>query len=325
MEFFKKETRIDFMGIRHYTGLITVILWIVSLGVLITKGLNFGLDFTGGTQVEARFQSAVSPANIKEQLEHEGFRGIRVQQYGSTQDILIRIGNGTDAQGLLAAGQDDANGEASVAEQQVATRVKETLLKQNAGVEIRRTEFVGSEVGEQLVEQGGIAVLVSILATMLYIALRFEYRLAVSAAVGLTHDAVLILGVFSFFGFEFDLATLASVLAVLGYSLNDTIVVFDRIRENFRKIRKNTPVEIVNLSINQTLSRTIMTSVMTLLVVLALLFFGGESLFGFSMAFFVGIVIGTFSSIYVSGALALWLGLTRADLLPKAKPEWEGP
>jgi len=316
MEFFKKETRINFMGIRHYTGLLTAALWIVSIGLLATKGLNFGLDFTGGTQVEARFAREVSPHVIRAQFEQEGLAGVRVQQYGSTQDILIRVGD----QGHT--GQ-TANTEKTLQkeekEQKLSERVKEILLKHHPDIEIRRTEFVGSEVGAQLMEQGGVAVLISILATMIYIALRFEYRLAVSAAVGLCHDAVLILGVFSLFGFEFDLPTLASILAVLGYSLNDTIVVFDRVRENFRKIKKSHPVDMMNLSINQTLSRTIMTSWMTLLVVLALLFFGGESLFGFSMAFFVGIVIGTFSSIYVSGALALWLGLSRADLLPKPK------
>ena len=310
MEFFKKETRIHFMGIRHYTGFLVVLLAIISIVLLATKGLNFGLDFTGGTQVEARFATELSPSFIREKLEHEGFQGVRVQQYGSTRDILIRIAN--IGQAAVVRGEE-------VSEQKISARVKETLLKNYPDVEIRRTEFVGSEVGAQLMEQGGIAVLISILATMIYIAFRFEYRLAVSAAVGLTHDGLFILGVFSLFGFEFDLPTLASILAVLGYSLNDTIVVFDRVRENFRKVRKSTPVELMNLSINQTLSRTIMTSWMTLLVVLALLFFASETLFGFSMAFFVGILIGTFSSIYVSGALALWMGLTRADLLPKQK------
>lgn len=311
MEFFKQETHINFMGMRRYSAAMMIILWLASLVLLATKGLNFGLDFTGGTQIEARFESAVDPSLIRHQLEKQGFHGVRAQQYGSTQDILIRISN--------------TNSEATE-EQKIAGQVKTILQKNDPQVEIRRTEFVGSEVGAQLFEQGGIAVLVSIIATMIYIALRFEYRLAISAAVGLVHDAVLILGIFSAFGFEFDLATLASVLAVLGYSLNDTIVVFDRVRENFRKIRKGTPTEIMNLSINQTLSRTLMTSLLTLLVVLALLFFGGETLFGFSMAFFVGIVIATVSSIYVSGALALWLGLTRADLMPKAKVEHEeGP
>jgi preprotein translocase subunit SecF len=314
MEFFKKVTRFDFMGIRLYTGLLTLILWVAAIGLLSVKGLNFGLDFTGGTEIEARFVREISPSEVKTQLEHEGFRGIRVQHAGSTRDILIRIASENSI-------NSSANNEAGLNEQKMSAKVKEALLKKNEGIEIRRAEFVGSEVGAQLFEQGGIAVLVSILATMIYIAFRFEYRFAVSTAVGLCHDGVLILGVFSLFGFEFDLSALASVLAVLGYSLNDTIVVFDRVRENFRKIRKSTPLEIMNLSINQTLSRTIMTSWMTLLVVLALLFFGGETLFGFSMAFFVGIIIGTFSSIYVSGALALWLGLSRADLLPKAKAE----
>lgn len=304
MEFFKKQTHFDFMGIRRYTGSVAVLLWIVSLCLLFSKGLNLGLDFTGGTEIEVRFASAVEPSMIREQLEQEGFHGVKVQQYGTTRDVLIRISNPK---------KED--------EKAVGKHVKAVLVKQNPTAEIRKTEFVGSEVGEQLFEQGGIAVLVSILATMIYIAFRFEYRLAISAAVGLCHDGIIILGVFSLFGFEFDLATLASILAVLGYSLNDTIVVFDRVRENFRKVRKGTPLEIMNLSINQTLSRTIMTSWMTLLVVLALLFFGGQSLFGFSMAFFVGIIVGTFSSIYVSGALALWLGLTKADLMPKVKTE----
>lgn len=303
MEFFKKQTNIDFMGIRRYTGIVTLCLWIISIGLLATKGLNFGLDFTGGTQIEARFKDPIEPNAIRKQLEEAGFHGVRVQQYGSVNDLLIRVPNPKNT---------------DVAEQTVSKNVKDSL-NQYENVEIKRTEFVGSEVGEQLFEQGGIAVLVAIIATMIYIAFRFEYRLAVSAAVGLCHDGVLILGIFSLFGFEFDLSTMASVLAVLGYSLNDTIVVFDRVRENFRKVRKGSSIEIMNLSINQTLSRTIMTSWLTLLVVLALLFFGGESLFGFSMAFFVGIIIGTFSSIYVSGALAVWLGLSRTDLMPKQK------
>jgi len=305
MEFFKKETHIDFMGIRHYTWRIVIALWIMAIGLLLVKGLNFGLDFTGGTQVELRFSAEVLPNDVKKVLETAGFHSVKVQQYGSSTDLLVRVSD--------------------TATHKINEKMKAVLTKAFVEVDIRRTEFVGSEVGAELIKKGGIAVLVSIFATMVYIALRFEYRLAVSAAVGLLHDALLILGIFSLFGFEFDLATLASILAVLGYSLNDTIVVFDRIRENFRQVRKSTPVQIINLSINQTLSRTIMTSVMTLLVVLALLFFGGKALFGFSMAFFLGIIIATFSSIYVGGALALWLGLSRADLLPRNRTELEGP
>lgn len=331
------------MGVRRYTGTITLILWIIAIALLVFKGLNFGLDFTGGTQIEARFAEPASVSQIRQQLEAEGFHGIRVQQYGSTRDVLIRISSGNagaddtkqtkvntntnatttnnniNRDSNSTSNADKQEDSTSSMEQTLSAKVKAALVKKNPTVVIRRAEFVGSEVGAQLFEQGGIAVLVSILATMVYIALRFEYRLAVSAAVGLCHDAVLILGIFSLFGFEFDLSALGSILAVLGYSLNDTIVVFDRVRENFRKVRKGTPVEIMNLSINQTLSRTIMTSWMTLLVVLALLIFGGETLFGFSIAFFIGIIIGTFSSIYVSGALALWMGLTRTDLLPKVK------
>lgn len=311
MEFFRKQTRIDFMGIRRIVGVCSITLWLLSVILLFSKGLNFGLDFTGGTQIEARFSTEVCPSSVRDKLEAEGFKGVRVQQFGSTQDLLIRVSSAGEIM--------------KSSEQKIGEAIKAVLMQMNEDISIRRIEFVGSEVGNELVEQGGIAVLISVLATMIYIALRFEYRLAVSAAIGLIHDGVLILGVFSLFGFEFDLATLASVLAVLGYSLNDTIVVFDRVRENFRKVRKKDAKSIMNLSINQTLSRTIMTSWMTLLVVLALLFFGGQSLFGFSMAFFVGILIGTFSSIYVSGALALWLGLTRADLLPKPKATLEGP
>lgn len=318
MEFFKSSTQFRFMGIRRYTAVVSIVLWLSAIALLATKGIHLGLEFTGGTQIEARFTDVIEPGVVRAALEAKGFHGIRVQQNGSGNDILIRVAPQKDAE--RSADPSDVSG-ASAIEQKQIHRLKAILQDLDPKLEIRRTEFVGSEVGDQLLEQGAIAILVSILATIIYITLRFEYRLALSAAIGLCYDAFLILGVFALFGFEFDLATLASVLAVLSYSLNDTIVVFDRVRENFRKVRKGTPVEIMDLSINQTLSRTIMTSWMTLLVVLALLFFGGETLFGFSMAFFVGIMIGTFSSIYVSGALALWLGLSRADLMPKQKLE----
>lgn len=342
MEFFKKETHINFMGIRRYTVVFLTALSLGALIILFSKGLNLGLDFTGGTQIDARFEKALDPSDIRNQLEHAGLRGVKVQQYGSTQDFLIRVANPKidenesvnvtpvkRSESEKRSETKESESTASTAaksdavELKVSQKVRSILQNQYPNIEIRRIEFVGSEVGEQLFEQGLMAVLMAIFATMIYIALRFEYRLAVSAAVGLIHDAILLLGIFALCGFEFDLATLASVLAVLGYSLNDTIVVFDRVRENFRRVRKGTPAEIMNLSINQTLSRTIMTSLLTLLVVLALLFFGGESLFGFSMAFFLGILIGTVSSIYVSGALALWMGLSRADLLPKPKVEYE--
>ncbi len=319
MELFKGQTQIRFMDIRLYTGVISLLLAVFALGLLWTKGLNLSLEFTGGLQMKVHCTTPIDPAEVRNQLEQQGFEGVRVQQYASVQDLLIRVAPDRLADKHQSQVRSLHPGEGEAEETAALKHLEAALKKIDPECSNKNRAFVGSELGEQLIEQGGLAILVSILATMIYISLRFEYRLALSAALGLVHDAILILGVFSLCGFEFDLATLASILAVLSYSLNDTIVVFDRVRENFRKIRTGSPVSIMNLSINQTLSRTIMTSWMTLLVVLALLFFGGQSLFGFSMAFFVGILIGTFSSIYVSGALALWLGLSRADLMPKQK------
>ena len=300
MEIFKKETTVDFMGLKKYTGSFSIFLIVLSVIFIMKFGLNFGLEFTGGMQVELRFNQDVETKDVVQRMEVAGFKDLRVQHYGSAKDILIRIADAT---------LDD--------EKRIRQKIQDTLVD----VEVRRVEYVGSEVGHQLAEQGGMAVLVAIIATMIYIALRFEYRFALSAAAALTHDAIVVLGIFALFQVEFDLASLAAILAVLGYSLNDTIVVFDRVRENFRKIRKGTTSQIMNISINNTLSRTIMTSWLTLLVVLALLFFGGESLFGFSLALSIGIVVGTYSSIYVAGAFALILGLSRADLLPRPKVE----
>lgn len=290
------------MGMRKWTATFSIIITVVSLFFLVTRGLNFGLDFTGGTQLELRYSNPVSFEEVRHQLEEAGFQGAKVTQYGSTRDILVKVAN-----------------KEGVSEQQLGRQVFESLKSHDSELELRRVEFVGAEVGEHLAEQGGLAVLVALFATMIYIAMRFEYRFGISAAVALLHDPIFILGVFSYFQIEFDLATLAGVLAVIGYSLNDTIVVYDRVRENFRKVRKGSTIEIMDLSINQTLSRTIMTSCLTLLVVLALYFFGGESLHGFSLALILGIVIGTYSSIFVAGALAVVMGLSRHDLAPPTK------
>lgn len=304
MELFKKQTNINFMGYRKFSTLLSLGLCLMAIMVILIKGINFGLDFTGGTQIELRFSEQVDPVEIRRVLESKGFDDVRTQHYGTMQDVIIRLAN---------IPMDD--------ESKLSDKIASTLQSEQRSVEIRRVEFVGAEVGEHLAEQGGMAVLVAILATMVYIALRFEYRFALSAALALSHDSLLVLGIFSFFQIEFDLATLAALLAVVGYSLNDTIVVFDRVRESFRKVRRGTVEDIINLSINQTLSRTLMTSWLTLLVILALLFFGGESLHGFSLALALGIVIGTYSSIYVAGALAVNLGLSRADMLPRPKAE----
>ncbi len=301
MEFFQKLPHFNFMELRRKTAMLSAGLFVISIVMIFLNGINLGLDFTGGTSLELRYEQDQEPDVLRERLEAEGFDA-KVTHFGTSKDILIRLAN---REGL--------------SEQQLGEKVVETLKVENEGFELRKVEFVGSEVGEQLAEKGGMAVLVAVLATMIYIAMRFEYRFAISAAVALLHDPVLILGIFAAFQIEFDLATLASMLAVIGYSLNDTIVVYDRVRENFRKVRKGTALEVMNLSINQTLSRTIMTSVLTLLVVFALLVFGGDTLFGFSLALLIGIVIGTYSSIYVAGALALSMGLSRSDLVAPTK------
>lgn len=302
MELFHHQTKIDFMGLSKWTAGFSVLLTLVALFFLFTKGLNFGLDFTGGTQLELRYGQPVSVDAVRETLEHAGFHSVKVTQFGSTRDILVKIAN-----------------KGSGTEQELGQQVLQELKSQAADIDLLKVEFVGSEVGEKLAEQGVLAVLVALLATMIYIALRFEYRFGISATVALMHDPIVILGIFSFWQIEFDLATLAAILAVIGYSLNDTIVVYDRVRENFRKVRLGTSREIINLSINQTLSRTIMTSCLTLLVVIALYCFGGDSLHGFSLALIIGIVIGTYSSIYIAGALALLMGLSRADLITHSK------
>ena len=302
MEFFRKETSINFMGLRNFTCWFSVLLSIAAMLCIYIKGINFGMEFTGGTQIELRFAKLIEPSLVRAKLEQSGLKELRVQTYGSTNDILVRMATST-----------------GLDEQAITAKIHKLFNTAEQTVEVRRVEYIGSEVGEQLAEQGGLAVLLAILATMVYIAFRFEYRFAFSAAISLCHDAILVLGIFSLLQVEFDLPTLAGILAVLGYSLNDTIVVFDRVRENFRKVRKESTAYIINLSINQTLSRTIVTSWLTLLVVLALLLYGGKSLFGFSLVFCVGIVIGTYSSIYVASTLALVLGLSRADLMPKPK------
>lgn len=300
MEFFKTNTRINFMGQRKLAAIFSAILFLLSIGSFIIYGLNLGLDFTGGTQIEMNFQQPPDLNQVREQLNNEGFKEAVVQSYGTSRDVLIRL---------------------SPHQQYSQQQLQDAVLKAVPGATITQIEFIGPKVGKALVTNGILAVVVSLLATMFYIALRFEFRFAVSAAVALIHDPVLILGVFSFFHITFDLIALAAVLTIIGYSLNDTIVVYDRVRENFRKMRKGTPLEIVNTSINQTLSRTIMTSGLTLLVVVVLFILGGETLRPFSLALIIGIVVGTYSSIYIAGSLAVALGIDRTRLLPAPKTE----
>lgn len=302
MEFFNPNSKVDFMGARRWTAMFSVLIFVCSITALAKYGLKWGLDFTGGTQVQVSYQQAADLNQIRDSLYEAGFKEAQVVSYGTSRDVLISLAPHADIdQGMLV----------------------EKVMAVLPGATKQQVDFVGPQVGQELATKGALAIVVSLIATMLYIAMRFEYRLGVSSAVALIHDPVLILGVFAFFGIEFDLKALAGLLAVIGYSLNDTIVVFDRVRENFIKLRRSSPVEIMNISINQTLSRTIMTSVLTLCVVVALFVYGGETIRGFALALIIGIVIGTYSSIYVAGSLAVAMGLDKKDFMPTQRREIE--
>lgn len=298
MEFFKVNTKIRFMKQRGIAAIISAIIIFGSIISLAVYGLNLGLDFTGGIQIEASFPTAVDMTQLRDNLQKNGFHEAIVQAY-TTKDVSIRIGP-----------QKDLSPDA----------LKQKLLATlPAGGTITALESIGSQLGKTLLTNGILAILVCLIGTMIYIALRFEFRFAISAALALIHDPLLILGIFSFFHLQFDIIVLTGLLTVIGYSLNDTIVVYDRVRENFRKVRKGTPLEIMDLSINQTLSRTIMTSGLTLVVVLALFFFAGPTVHGFALAMIIGIVVGTYSSIYIAGSLAVAFGLDRSHLMPAQK------
>lgn len=303
MEFFKANTSIDFMGQRYKAAIFSVAICAISLFILAIKGLNLGLDFTGGTQIEVSYPQTADLSTIREELSSAGFPEATVQPYGTSKDVLIRLGE-----------------QKGIDQKQLQAKIQTALV----GAEVRQVEYIGPQVGKALVTNGILAIIVSLLGIMVYVALRFELRFGVSAIVALIHDPVVTLGVFALTGMEFNLITLAAVLTIIGYSINDTIVVYDRVRENFRLMRKGSVLEIINRSINQTLSRTIMTSGLTLMVVTVLFFFGGEVLRGFSAALIVGIIIGTYSSIYVAGSLAVTLGLDRKHLMPPERVEGLG-
>jgi preprotein translocase subunit SecF len=297
MEFFKTNTKIPFMRQRLIAGIFSAIIFIASVLSLSIYGLNLGLDFTGGTQVQVSFPHAVDVNVIRQDLLKQGFKHVQVQQF-NVRDLNVRIAASKDTDLKF---------------------LNQKLQKAMPEGKIGKLDYIGPEVSHNLMTNGILAVIVALIATLVYIAFRFDFRFAVAAILALIHDPVLILGMFSFFQLEFNMIVLTAVLTVIGYSLNDTIVVYDRIRENFRKVRKGTPKEIVDLSINQTLSRTIMTSGSTLLVVIVLFIFGGPTMRQFSSALIIGIVIGTYSSIYVAGSLALAFGMTRSSLLPASK------
>jgi preprotein translocase subunit SecF len=291
----------NFMGLRKIAAIFSAALLIASVASLSTKGLVLGLDFSGGTQIEVGYEQPADVAAIRQQLETAGFESPVVIQYGSETDVLIRL-QGKPEQGL-------------------SEKVYEVLEDGSEAVELRRVDFVGPQVGEELREDGGLGMLTALAVVMLYVAIRFQLKFSIAAVLALAHDVVITLGFFSIVGLEFDLTVLAAILAVVGYSLNDTIVVSDRIRENFRKIRKATPVEVINESLSQTLWRTINTSVTTMLVLLALYFIGGELIHNFAVALMVGVGIGTYSSIYVAATVMLVLKVDREDLLEPVEGE----
>jgi preprotein translocase subunit SecF len=293
---------INFMGLRTYGAVFSVVIMLISLGSLATRGLNFGLDFTGGTLVEVQFVDPVVPEDVRVALTSAGVADAVVQHFGSERDVLIRV--------------PPQKGES---QESLAARLSGVLVAKYAGVELRRSEFVGPAVGAELRETGGLAALAALASVMVYMMFRFTSKFGIGAVVALIHDVIVTVGAFSVFQWTFDLPTLAAVLAVIGYSVNDTVVVADRIRENFRKVRRGTPIEIVNLSLTQTFERTLMTSFTTLLVVVALFLAGGDSVRGFSIALIVGIVFGTYASTYVAAAITLALGNTREDLMVPEK------
>lgn len=303
MQLINPNTRIDFIKLGLPMIVFSAVLVLTSLALIVFRGFDFGLDFTGGTLIEVEYEQNVDLSRVRATLEEGGFENAMVQTFGTPRDIVVRLpSQGEEANAALS------------------TEVLNALRgSSEGGVEMLRVEFVGPQVGQELKEKGGLAMLYAVIGILIYVWLRFEWRFSVGAIAATVHDSVITLGFFSLFQIDFDLTILAAILAVIGYSLNDTIVIFDRVRENFQTMRKATPREVMNASINQTLSRTLMTSLTTLLVLLSLFFLGGEVVHGFSLALIVGVLFGTYSTIYVATVIALWLGVSRHDLMPVKK------
>ena len=308
MQIFKKTPTFDFMGKRKLALAFSLVLILASIASIATKGLNFGLDFTGGTLIEVGYPQSADLIQIRKRLADSGFSDAVVQNFGSSKDVLVRL---APREGLTS--------------QSLGDKILTSLKEDNAEVIMRRQEFVGPQVGDELRDDGGLAMLIALGFILVYVMARFEYRFALGSIAALIHDVIITIGIFSFFQLDFDLTVLAAVLAVIGYSLNDTIVVFDRIRENFRKMRKDIPYRIINTSLNQTLSRTLMTSMTTLLVVMAMFFKGGELIHAFSIALIIGILVGTYSSIYVASSLVITLNITAASMMPVQKEGADQP
>jgi len=297
------KNQIDFMGKRKIAAVFSIILIVAAIASLSIKGLALGLDFTGGTLVEVEYAEAPNLENVRKQLISSGYEKLVVQNFGAATSVLVRLSEGfNDKVGLEVISSLSANG---------------------ANVTLKRAEFVGAQVGEELREQGGLGLLLALGMVMLYVALRFQLKFSIGAVAALIHDVIIVVGAFSILNWDFDLTVLAALLAVIGYSLNDTIVVSDRIRENFRKIRKATPIDIINTSLTQTLSRTLVTSLTTLLVLTALYLVGGEMINGFAKALLIGVLVGTYSSIYVASNVLVLLGVSKEDLIAPVVEEGE--
>ena len=297
----KNMNTIDFMGKRKIAAVASVLLLIASLSSLAIQGLQLGLDFTGGTLVEVEYQKAPNLEDVRTTLNDAGYDKLVVQNFGADTSVLVRLSQGFD--------------------DKVGEQVLNVLSGTGDNVTLERAEFVGSQVGEELREQGGLGLLLALAIVMVYVALRFQFKFSVGAVAALIHDVIIVVGIFSIIGWDFDLTVLAALLAVIGYSLNDTIVVSDRIRENFRKLRKSDPAEIINISLTQTLSRTLVTSLTTILVLVALYIVGGEMINGFAKALLIGVVVGTYSSIYVASNVLLSMGVSKEDLIPAVDKE----
>jgi preprotein translocase subunit SecF len=303
MKLFNKQPQFNFMDKRKIAMVVSGFLLVASIVLMVVRGLNFGIDFTGGTLVEVGYPQAVELSEVRGHLEQAGYGDATVQQFGTPRDILVRLAP-----------------REGVSDKTLSNDVFKALnTASGTELELRRVEFVGPQVGDELTEDGGLAMLYALIAISIYVMLRFEWRFSVGALIALVHDVLITIGLFSLLQMEFDLPVLAALLAVIGYSLNDTIVVYDRIRENFRKMRKGTPEMIIDSSLNQTLSRTLVTSLTTMLVLLALFFLGGEIIHGFAFALLIGVVVGTYSSIFVASVAVLLLGINKEDLMPVKK------
>ncbi len=319
MEFFNPNTNFDFLRWRRISLTVSVVLMLLCAGLIFVRGLNYGLDFTGGALVEVKYEQSADIADVRAALTEGGFAGAIVQGLGTAKEYAIRIAP-HDGGKAAAAGE---AGDAKARNDRIAADVLKALQAKRGDARIKRSDFVGPQVGEELRGDGLVAVIFVIMGIMFYLWMRFEWRFAVAAVASEIHDTLLTVGVFALLGREFDLTALAAVLSVVGYSINDKVVVFDRVREIFRASRKGEPVEILNRSINSTLSRTIMTGLTTGLAVGALWLAGGPAVENFGLIMVIGIIIGTLSSIFFANPILLWLGVSKKDLMPVTREDPE--